>query len=186
MIKKLRWVGVVVFALLLIVPSCKVDTPAASKTTSAPTTVTVTTTLTPSSVNIGAISQVIGGLDVAFLANGLELVSPATTVQLAVKITNQNAATISNVDIVGTITFSVGCLGTPTLTPEDDLLYTTSFQAPDVIHFETYLTSTSKTISTSAGMSFTLRPQISVLGSPSGWASTITMSIASISYNGGQ
>jgi hypothetical protein len=113
----------------------------------------------------------LNGLSVSFLTNDIIMgptgsVIPGTA-QFAVKVVNTTTATISNLDITGTITGSNNfssfmAANYPQLIDGAALCsYTYSTGGSSVVHFEAY--GGSKTLSVPAGGSITIRPKLSIL-----------------------
>jgi hypothetical protein len=149
------------------------------------------------SVVIGANSINVNGLQVTFLTNSVYVAGATDTIaryaQMSVRISNTNTYSINNIDIVGSITFSVIPYNVaspcPTLTDSGGQLnYVGTYNGSNIYNFECYSYSTAGTaLSLPAGGSITLRPRIGLLAIADNVIPplTTTLSISTIVYDKG-
>lgn len=151
-----------------------------------------------SSVVIGSQPVTIDGLSVTFLQNSVRLGSIESTTpsyaQLAVKITNNTAYTVSNLDVVGLLDFSRDlsylATGFPSLVDGASAVnYNYYFDGDDIIHFEVYQKPPSGKIaggpiSIAKGASITLRPRVGIQTTDHTYgATTVSLKIKTIAYD---
>ena len=121
--------------------------------------------------NIGTTSMTVNGLDVTFIANGIDVGTTGSTTpgtaQFAIKITNLTNSVVSNLDVTGTIT-SLGNISVnmaanyPQLTDAAALCAMAySNTASSTINFEAY--GNKGSLSIPVGGSITIRPKISIM-----------------------
>ena len=121
--------------------------------------------------NIGTTSMTVNGLDVTFIANGIDVGTTGSTTpgtaQFAIKITNLTNSVVSNLDVTGTIT-SLGNISVnmatnyPQLTDAAALCAMAySNTASSTINFEAY--GSKGSLSIPVGGSITIRPKISIM-----------------------
>jgi uncharacterized protein YlxW (UPF0749 family) len=149
-------------------------------------------TLSANTTVIGSKPVNINGLSVTFLTYTTYLsttaINTATSTQLAVKISNTTGHDITNLDIIGALTFSQYYFqfadNYPKLTDgAGTASYTQYYNGSTAINFEAYSTGSGKTLTIPKNSSITLRPRVELKVSNMLLASTVTLTLSTISYD---
>jgi len=144
------------------------------------------------STSIGVNPTTINGLTVTILAKDYTIPSIVAgtlySPQMTVKIANSTGKKITNLDILGAISFSQYTYGFsagyPTLVDSASIVpYVYGYDGAGTMKFEVYQNASGKAISLDAGASITLRPKVGMMLPYSIGSETVTLTITAISYD---
>jgi uncharacterized protein YukE len=143
------------------------------------------------STSIGAVPTTVNGLTVTLLSKTttIPMVDAGVlyTSQLAVKIANNTGKAITNLDVLGDISFQYTYGISPGYPKTEDsegaVTYVSNYDGAGKISFEAYENTSGKVLSIANGSSITLRPKVSLMFPYATGSETINLSISAISYD---